>query len=117
MGTGTAVLRIRTEHEEQRDVVMWFRQTYRPCRILAVPNGEHRAKSTGARLKAEGVSAGVPDLFIPAHCIWVEMKRTEGGTVSSVQHDWHNYLRGIGQTVLVCYGAEDAKAQIAAAVG
>ncbi len=109
--------RIPTEHEEQREVVSWFRQTFRPCRIFAIPNGEHRSKSTGARLKVEGVSAGVPDLFIPEHCIWVEMKRKKGGTVSAVQKDWHEYLSMIGHTVLVCYGAADARDKIKAALG
>lgn len=123
MGARTAVLRaprtrqptgerIRTEHEEQREVVSWFRQTYRPCRIFAIPNGEQRSKTTGARLKAEGVSAGVPDLLVPAHCLWVEMKRSQGGTVSAVQKEWHGYLNEIGHTVLVCYGAADAKDKI-----
>ena len=108
--------RIRTEHEEQRDVVSWFRQTYRPCRIFAIPNGEQRTKTTGARLKVEGVSAGVPDLFIPYHCIWVEMKRTKGGVVSPAQRDWHEYLVSIGHKVLICYGAEDAREKIAALI-
>jgi len=42
----------------------------------------------------------------------VEMKRTKGGVVSPAQRDWHKYLRNIGHIVLVCHGAEDAKAQI-----
>jgi len=104
--------RVRTEHEEQREFVSWFRQTYRPVRIFAIPNGEQRAKTTGMRLKVEGVVAGVPDLFIPAWNVWVEMKRTKGGVVSAVQDDWHQYLRSIGQTVIVAYGSADAKEQI-----
>jgi len=114
MGARSAVLmeRVRTEHEEQREVVSWFRQTFRPVRIFAIPNGEQRTKTTGARLKVEGVSAGVPDLYIPAWNTWIEMKRTKGGVVSPAQRDWHDYLRSIGHTVLVCYGAEDAKSQL-----
>ena len=104
--------RIPTEHEEQRELVRWFRQTYADVRIFAIPNGGGRSKSAGARLKAEGVSAGVPDLFIPAWRLWIEMKRIKGGTVSPQQKDWHTYLRGIGDTVLVCKGAAEAKEQI-----
>lgn len=116
MGKGGAVLmeRIRTEHEEQREFVSWFRQTYRPVRIFAVPNGEQRSKTTGARLKVEGVSAGVPDLCIPAWNVWIEMKRAKGGVVSDKQKDWHEYLRSVGHTVLVCHGAADARAQVEA---
>jgi hypothetical protein len=36
----------------------------------------------------EGVSPGVPDLFIPDWLLWVEMKREKGGRVSPEQKDW-----------------------------
>lgn len=104
--------RIPTEHEEQREVVKWFRQTYKEVRIFAIPNGEKRTIGVAARLKVEGVSPGVPDLYAPAWRLWVEMKRIKGGTISLQQKDWHTYLQGIGDTVLVCKGAEEAKEQI-----
>ena len=91
----------------------WFRQTY-TARIFAVPNGEARSRSTGARLKAEGVSAGVPDLCVPAWGVWIEMKRANGGTVSAAQKDWHAYLRGLGHVVIVAHGCADARAQVEA---
>ena len=53
---------VPTEHEEQREMVRWFRQTYPNVRIFAIPNGEKRSISVAARLKVEGVNAGVPDL-------------------------------------------------------
>jgi hypothetical protein len=106
----------RSEHVEQREFVSWFRQTYRGVRIFAIPNGEARSKAAGGRLKLEGVSPGVPDLFIPAWGIWVEMKRAKGGTVSAVQKDWHAYLRSIGQRVIVAYGFEDARAKVMALI-
>jgi hypothetical protein len=56
---------VPTEHFEQCELVMWFRQTYFGVRVFAIPNGGQRSISTAARLKAEGVCAGVPDLFIP----------------------------------------------------
>lgn len=104
--------RIRTEHEEQRELVRWFRQTYPDVRIFAIPNGGGRSKAAGARLKAEGVSAGVPDLFIPAWQLWIEIKRAKGGSVSTEQQDWAKYLSGVGYTTIVCRGFEDAKIQI-----
>jgi hypothetical protein len=66
----------------------------------------------GASLKAEGVTAGVPDLFVPAWKLWVEMKKATGGTVSPVQRDWIAYLNGIGHHVIIGRGFEDAKRQI-----
>lgn len=104
--------RIPTEHEEQRELVRWFRQTHKGVRIFAIPNGGARSPATAGRLKAEGVSSGVPDLFIPAWKLWIEMKRTKGGSVSAEQKDWAKYLEEVGYCVKVCKGAEDAKKQI-----
>ena len=105
--------RIPTEHEEQREVVKWFRRKYGPVRIFAIPNGGFRSRATAARLKAEGVSPGVPDLFVPFHCLWIEMKRIKGGKLSPDQRNWQKYLvEECGHTWIVCHGAEDAKAQI-----
>lgn len=108
--------RISTEHEEQRELVRWFRQTYKGVRIFAIPNGGARSPATAGRLKAEGVSSGVPDLCIPAWRLWVEMKRTKGGSVSPEQKDWIKYLEDVGYCVKVCKGAEAAKLQIQAFV-
>lgn len=109
MGPDDSVL---SEHLEQARFVAWFRQTFPGVRILAIPNGGSRSKSQGGKLKAEGVSAGVPDLFIPHRAIWVEMKRAKGGSVSAVQRDWHRYLESIDHTVIVGYGFEDARTKI-----
>jgi len=101
--------RIPTEHEEQRELVRWFRQTYREVRIFAIPNGGARSKATAGRLKVEGVSPGVPDLFVPAWRLWVEMKRTKGGNLSAEQKDWIAYLESVGFSCIVGKGADDAK--------
>jgi hypothetical protein len=116
VGTRGDVLtdRIPTEHEEQREVVKWFRQAHRGVRIFAIPNGGQRSIAAATRLKIEGVSAGVPDLFIPAWRLWVEMKRIKGGVLSAEQKDWIKYLEEVGYCAKVCKGAEDAKEQITA---
>jgi hypothetical protein len=101
-----------SEHYEQARLVMWFRQTYRPMRIFAIPNGGLRSKAIAAKLKVEGVTAGVPDLFIPELKLWVEMKRIKGGRLSPEQKDWINYLASVGYVCFICAGAEDAKIQI-----
>ncbi len=87
----------------------WFRQTYSPVRIFAIPNGEARSQSAGARLKVEGVSPGVPDLCVPAWNLWIEMKRANGGVVSAVQADWHAYLESVGHAVIIGHGLADAQ--------
>jgi hypothetical protein len=101
-----------SEHLEQVRLVSWFRKTYPDVRIFAIPNGGGRSMSQGAALKAEGVQAGVPDLFVPAWFLWVEMKKESGGTVSPVQKDWIKYLESIGHQVIIGRGFEDAKRQI-----
>lgn len=97
-----------SEHLEQREFVSWFRKAHPSVRIFAIPNGGARSIATAARLKAEGTSAGVPDLFIPAWRVWIEMKRAKGGVLSAKQKDWRDYLVGVGHTVIVAHGKEEA---------
>ena len=104
--------RIPTEHEEQRELVKWFRQSFDGIRIFAIPNGGARTITTAAKLKVEGVSAGVPDLYVPEWKLWIEMKRVKGGVVDKAQKDWHEYLTAIGDRVIVCRGADEAKRMI-----
>lgn len=104
--------RVPTEHEEQRYFVCLFRRTFPCVRIFAIPNGGHRGIREATRLKNEGVSAGVPDLFIPEWLTWVEMKRQKGGRVDPEQKEWHAYLQQIGQRVIVARGWEDAMRQL-----
>ncbi|OUO92586.1 hypothetical protein B5F39_10525 [Cloacibacillus sp. An23] len=104
-GTGKP---LPSEHEEQCAFVSSFRKAFPGVRIIAVPNGGWRDIRTAARLKAEGVCRGVPDLFIPEWGLWIEMKRQKGGAVSDAQKDWLEYLDGIGYGAVVCCGAAEA---------
>ena len=65
------------------------------------------------RLKAEGVTAGVPDLFFAwprggYHGLWIEMKR-KGGKVSNLQAEMMSYLGNARYLTAVCYGTDEAK--------
>lgn len=95
------------ESKEQILLVQWFRRTYPDLRIFAIPNGGGRSRSQGARLKAEGVSPGVPDLFIPALALWIEMK-SGSGRLSAAQKDWHDHLRECGYSVVTCWSKDEA---------
>lgn len=66
----------------------------------------------GAKLKAEGVKRGVPDLFIPAWHTWVEMKRKKGGSLKPEQKEMIERLRALNYTVIIGRGADDALAQL-----
>jgi len=104
-----------TEHDDQKAVVSWLRKFYPHLVIAAIPNGEQRSKTTGVKLKAEGVLAGIPDLIIAmpnGGSIWVEMK-TKSGKLSTVQKEVHSRLEYLGHTVIIGYGANDAIKQLA----
>lgn len=100
--------KIKSEDMEQAEFVQWMRRTYPQHRIFAIANGGYRSKITAAKLKATGVSAGVPDLFIPSLALFIEMKRTKGGRVSPEQNQWIDYLRSVGYRAEVCYGKDEA---------
>ena len=56
-----------TESQEQKSLFKWWRVYSRHAPHLVmyhIPNGGRRDAITGARLKAEGVVAGVPDIFL-----------------------------------------------------
>lgn len=101
-----------SEHIEQVTFVNEFEKLWPGVRIFAIPNGGFRHKATADKLKAEGVKAGIPDLFIPAWNVWIEMKRQKGGSVSKEQKDWHAYLRSVGHTVIIAKGWVDGINQL-----
>ena len=103
---------IPTEHAEQSAFVAWFRASFKDVRIFAIPNGSPRNIVIAQKLKLEGVSPGVPDLFIPAWRLWIEFKRVRGGTVSTEQDGWMTYLSECGYVCFVARGCEDGKKKI-----
>lgn len=77
--------------------------------MFHIPNGGQRKKSEAARLKAEGVKSGVPDIMLPVarggyHGLFVEMKRQKGGRLEDAQRDWLDRLSGQGYKAVVCKG-------------
>jgi len=95
----------------------------RPALLFcAVPNGGKRSRTEGAKLKAEGVSRGVPDILIfdaPSSeelagkvGTALEMKRKKGGRLSAEQKVWLKELEDRGWHVIVGRGAEDAIEQL-----
>ena len=103
---------IPSEHSEQVGFVRWFRTKWPRMLIFAIPNGGKRNITTAKLLVKEGVVAGVPDLFIPAWGIWVEMKRQKGGRLSADQEGMINYLESVGHHVVVGLGALDASEKL-----
>ena len=100
-----------SEHSEQVGFINWFRARYPKVLIFAIPNGEKRSISVATRLRAEGVTRGIPDLFVPPN-LWIEMKRVTGGRLSPDQKKVISYLESVGHTVIVGKGAGDASRQV-----
>jgi hypothetical protein len=110
-----------TEHEEQAALFAWAaaNEGARPelGLMFAVPNGGYRPMATAAMLRAEGVRAGVPDVFLPIMRragdgrIWgglfIEMKRRPNKPTPE-QAQWIAALRVAGYMAVVCWSAQEA---------
>lgn len=103
---------IQTEHAQQVAVFAWAALNFEAHPELklmfAIPNGGLRNKITAANLKAEGVKAHVPDIFLPVargswHGLFIEMKK-KGGSVDPGQKDWIEDVRKQGYGACVCVG-------------
>lgn len=115
---------MRTEHEDQKALVRWFDLQYPALRgrLAAVPNGGQRHAIVAAKLKAEGVRRGFPDLMLltPRHGfagLIIEMKRAKGGQLHEYQADWLAWLNAQGFMAVVCKGFEAAKETIQGYLG
>lgn len=112
-----------SEHGEQAALFQWIAVTGQHTHWLlnyafAIPSGGLRHPATAARLKAEGVKAGVSDIFLPVprhgfHGMWAEMKqpkyrnRKNGGR-SDAQIAFQSAMRLQGYYCVTCYGWQEA---------
>lgn len=110
-----------TEAQEQTALFQWaayMARKWPELRLMhAIPNGGSRHPVEAARLKAQGVKAGIPDIFLPVasggyHGLYIEMKRKKGGRISVDQQQMIDALRAQGYRVEVCKGAEEASKTI-----
>ena len=107
-----------SEHKEQCALIRWFDMQYKPHkgRMFATPNAGKRNMIAGARLKAEGMRAGVPDLMLPVarkgyNGLFIELK-TKTGRLQDNQRCWLDYLSEQGYLAVECKGWEVAKQTI-----
>jgi hypothetical protein len=113
---------VNTEHAHQVALFMWCnvaKQWLPELGLLfAIPNGGQRAPAVAARMKAEGVKAGVPDMMLPVQSrgsagLFIELKRIKSfgkrqGIASSKQDEWTSNLQLNGYWVSQCYGWQKA---------
>lgn len=103
---------------EQQKLISWvdvFHMDKSPY-LFAVPNGGSRHPVEAARLKAEGVRPGVPDLFFYQarggyFGMFIEMKRRKGAksVVTGGQEGFMKRARVQGYLCVVAWGCEEAK--------
>jgi hypothetical protein len=78
--------------------------------VFAVPNGGTRNLLEARRMRAEGVTAGVPDLCVlgdDGKTGWIEVK-AERGRVSERQAEFHATMRRRGHNIAVVRDQDEA---------
>ena len=110
-------LKYLSEHSEQVALFRWAQFAlgrYPELQLLhAIPNGGHRHIVVAARMKAEGVKAGVPDICLPVprggfFGLYIEMK-TRTGKLSPDQGWWLAALQGMGYRAAMCRSFDEAR--------
>lgn len=99
------------EHWEQVQVCNWLDKY--GIAYHAIPNGGNRSIVEAQKLKDEGVTAGVYDLFIMeprnGFCgMYLEMKRLKGSSTSPEQRAFGLLASQKGYYCVVCKGHENA---------
>lgn len=109
-------IKARSEHDEQVALFKWirmFRKSYPTLEwTFAIPNAAKRSKALAGMMIAEGLTAGVFDVFVPYpvglfNGLFIEMKRkpnklTSGQTAFGVEMTRRGYL------ATVCFSADEA---------
>jgi hypothetical protein len=105
-----------TESAHQQAVMCWSalnENNFPELRWLhANPNGGFRDKRTAMTLKAEGVKAGIADLFLPSpkcgyYGLYIEMKLPKEKQRKE-QIEFEAFVKGEGYAYSVCYSWIDA---------
>jgi hypothetical protein len=106
-----------SEHAEQVAVIAWWYKWHKEfgaevVQLFAIPNGGSRDVITGARLKAEGVRRGTPDLFLAVPYggkagLFLEMKYNKGRCTEE-QLAFIEMAEKAGYHCNVCWTAEAA---------
>lgn len=115
--TPEQLARAGTESAHQTAFMSWCQQYKADPRVgmtFASANGGLRDKVTAARMKASGVKAGVPDVFVPIpvlgkhHGLWIEFKKPgienhKDGGLKPEQVKYRDYLVSQNYAHVVVY--------------
>ena len=107
---------VLSEHDEQVvlfDIAALHETQYPELAWLhAIPNGGLRNQRVAIKLKAEGVKAGVWDVFLPVarqgfHGLYIEMKHGKNKLTPN-QREFQEFIDRQGYAFAVCYNGETA---------
>lgn len=98
----------QVEKKLQIQCITYFKYAYPMLEIIHIPNGGSRHILEAVNFKRMGVRSGVPDLFIPSHRIFIELK-ADKGQLSKAQKYMINYLKEHGYNVFVCRSFDEFK--------
>lgn len=110
-----------TEHGEQSALCCWAaRSGIAELKwLFAIPNGFFSIPAQKAKMKAEGLRAGVADLMLPVQSIcgqhyglFIEMKRNDRARLSDEQREFGEFVTGQGYKFVVCYSWKEARDEI-----
>lgn len=111
-----------TESEIQQAVMKWWALSHKGLGVrherllMAFPMQGQRSPRNGARMKAEGMRAGLADMFLAVpmpfetgyHGLWIELKRPKPrGVVSPEQCDFLQSVHEQGYAWKVCFGFDE----------
>lgn len=114
-------MRNEREHKEQKTFFRWIaligEKRFPGLGLaFAIPNGGQRHIKVAAKLKAEGVKKGVPDLMIPVarsiagiqyHGCFLEAKATKASKPTESQKAYIQALKEQGYFAIVAHGADE----------
>lgn len=107
-------MKLKGEDAEQQALFQYAALQQDPSwqMMFAIPNGGRRWINTALKMKATGLKAGIPDIFLPVartpwNGLFIEMKSLKG-SVAPNQKVWHQLLREQDYRVAVCKGCDAA---------
>lgn len=98
-----------TEHQTQCQIAQYA--AWRRLTLFAIPNGGSRHPAVAAKLKAEGVMAGVADLCLmlpDGKTVWIEVKREKPkGRLNEAQKAFQAKCDALGHKYHIVYNLDD----------
>ena|SRR3990167_7936995 len=104
--------KVPTESLEAQWLIRWVKLKKLP--VAHIANEGKRSLSQGRLLKAQGLSKGFPDFFLPIvnknfHGLFIELKRRKGSVTTKEQIFWLSLLNNAGYCASLCKGWNEAR--------